>query len=188
MDELERYRLGDVQVILDRNGKVFVNEVLCAEITVPLRYGDDLPQIRTRDDLARDLTLHRISTVALGRVSAVIHYLEVGSSDGPVTMKDRPAIGAAMIAGLLGESHRTDTRWDWEGHAAGSTLRAMRDHLQAETGAPLPSAKSEIVDVEDKLGVRCPFCAIVLVPGLGSTAAHELRDHLIVKHCGGDDA
>lgn len=183
----ERYRLGDVHVVLDRNGKVFVNETLCAEITVPRRHDDTTPEIRTRDDLGRDLALHRIADVVLTRLNELIHYLEFGTvSDGPVPREDHPEIGAAMIAGLLGEPGGSSHRWIMNGHGAGLTLRAMRDHLQAETGRPLASAGTDLLytgDAFGRLGVRCPFCAVVLAPGLGAPAAHQLRDHLIEEHC-----
>jgi hypothetical protein len=187
MDALERYRLGDVHVVLDRTGQVLVNDVLCAQVSVPLSAGE-APQIITRDELAGELVLHRIADVVLTRLNELIHYLEFGTvSDGPVPREDHPEIGAAMISGLLGEpGDSTGRRWTTNGHGAGLTLRAMRDHLQAETGRPLPSAGTDLLytgDAFGRLGVRCPFCAVVLAPGLGAPAAHQLRDHLIEEHC-----
>jgi hypothetical protein len=148
MDALERYRLGDVQVVLDRNGQVLVNDVLCAQVSVPRRAGE-APEVVTRDELAGELALHRIAKVILDRLDALVVHLEQGqqwkpskkatasteglnSTTAPTSSADRARFGEALVAGLLGEpGELTGDACYRDGFRAGETLRILRDHLQA---------------------------------------------------------
>lgn len=148
MDALERYRLGDVHVVLDRTGQVLVNDVLCAQVSVP-RSAGEAPQIITRDELAGELVLHRIAGVILDRLNALVVHLEQGqqwrpstkatrstaglnSTTAPTSSVDRARFGEALVAGLLGEpGELTGDPCYRDGFRTGETLRILRDHLQA---------------------------------------------------------
>jgi hypothetical protein len=123
------------------NGQVFVNDVLVAEVTIA-RFGGDGPTVVTRDDLARQISLHRISDIVSQRLDELVDFLERGrpkSADGSqisVAVEERADFGAALIAGLVGEPGELTGRSAYRnGHRAGVTLRALRDHLLAEGGS-----------------------------------------------------
>lgn len=107
------------------NGQVFVNGHLVAEVTVV--------GVTDRDDLTRELTAHRCAAVIATRLTELIRYTEAPPpGKGPFTAQDRADFGAAMFAGLAGETGELTGRQSYrDGYRAGETLRALRDHIVA---------------------------------------------------------
>ena len=129
-----------INVSVHANGQVWVNGILAAELIVgpydpanPHGVAADKTVV-TRDDLAHQLALHRIADVVAQRLGELVRYL---GSDGAnnrnfVTVAERPDFGAGLVAGLLGEPGELTGRQPYrDGHRAGTTLRALRDHLDA---------------------------------------------------------
>lgn len=178
---------------VEPNGQVYVNDVLVAEVTLGA-YGENDSQVRTRDDLRDELSLHRIAVVVEQRLTDLIHFLEHGrgSTMGKMLVlpKERGVFGAAMVEAMLGEPGKLggdpvyrDGRW------AGEFMRAMRDHLQAVKGGRDPLARIDVtsVDGEQRARTHCPLCARqVTVFDTGGDVkpalADELRYHLMSDH------
>lgn len=124
-----------INVSVHANGQVWVNGILAAELVVG-PYDPANPNgvaadktVLTRDDLAHQLTLHRIASVVAERLDALITYL---ARDPEQTGAERADFGIGFVAGLLGEPGELTGRAPYrDGHRAGVTLRSLHNHLAA---------------------------------------------------------
>jgi hypothetical protein len=119
----------DITVTVRHSGKVEVNGLLVAEVGVG--------RVEGRDELAENLTLHRISRVLLDTIQGAMNGMAEFKD------KDRVAIGEGLIDGLLDITvprssppipgvppiqRRYDGPYD-TGYAYGSRLRRLTAHL-----------------------------------------------------------
>jgi hypothetical protein len=147
-NELPMYRTC---VVVEPSGQVFVNGVLCAQVTIGKIVDGGGAAIIPRDDLARELKLHRIADhvlrtlndlilffdgadLASGVVDAGYHKVE-GSKKTKVTKADYSDFGIGLVSALTGEPLTLGSQQREAGTRAGRMLRAMRDHLAAEQEA-----------------------------------------------------
>lgn len=127
-----------VAVEVHPNGQVFVNGVFACEVGLAPggAAGGQLYRTRNRDELHRDLSLHRMALVVAERLVELCHFVEHGRPSGnpgrptPMSDKDRIDFGVALVEGLRGvPGELTGRQFYRDGHRAGVTLRALRDRL-----------------------------------------------------------
>jgi hypothetical protein len=129
------------------NGQVFVNDVLCAQVTIGKIVDGGGAAIIPRDDLARELKLHRIADHVLRTLNDLILFLDrddlaSGVVDAgykvkgaKVTKADYSDFGIGLVSALTGEPLTMGSMQREAGTRAGRTLRAMRGHLAKELEA-----------------------------------------------------
>ncbi|HKX72317.1 MAG TPA: hypothetical protein VJM75_13860 [Acidimicrobiales bacterium] len=134
-----------VAVEVHPNGQVFVNGTFACEVELAPggAAGGELYRTRNRDELHRDLSLHRIAQVVGERLDELIRYLEAGQSPANPSPpkglddKDRVDFGVALVDGLRGQpGELTGRQFYRDGHRTGTTLRALRDRLAEQLVDP----------------------------------------------------
>jgi len=130
-----------VAVEVHPNGQVFVNGTFAAEVTLAPggAQGGQLYRAVPRDELHRELSLHRTALVVAERLEELIRFVEQGRPSGnpgrptPMDERDRADFALALVQGLAGDpGELTGRQFYRDGHRAGVTLRALRDRLAEE--------------------------------------------------------